>query len=88
MEIHFNGRPVTVTAGTLTELLAEMGIGEERVAVERNRDLVPRRLWAETRLAPGDTIEVVQMVGGGCLSPRGGLAASGPGRDGRGGGFR
>jgi thiamine biosynthesis protein ThiS len=65
VEIVFNGRQVAVTAGTLTELLAEMGIGEERVAVERNRNLVPRRQWAETQLAAGDAIEVVQMVGGG-----------------------
>ncbi|HET9785466.1 MAG TPA: sulfur carrier protein ThiS [Terriglobales bacterium] len=65
MEIVFNGRQVAVAAGTLTELLAEMGVGEDRVAVERNRNLVPRRQWAETRLAAGDAIEVVQMVGGG-----------------------
>jgi sulfur carrier protein len=65
VEILFNGRQVAVASSTLKELLAEMGIGEERVAVERNRLLVPRRLWAETRLAAGDAVEVVQMVGGG-----------------------
>ena len=64
MEIIFNGKPVNVTAQTAAELLAEMGI-QGRVALERNRELVPRRLWAETRLAGGDQIEVVQMVGGG-----------------------
>lgn len=65
MEIVFNGKPVTVAAATLQELLRELEMGTERVAVERNRVLVPRRQWEATRLAAGDRIEVVQLVGGG-----------------------
>ncbi|HEY8055843.1 MAG TPA: sulfur carrier protein ThiS [Terriglobales bacterium] len=68
MQIVFNGRAVEASASTVSALLAEMGLGEERLAVERNRVLVPRRLWAETLLAPGDAIEVVQMVGGGAAA--------------------
>ncbi len=60
-----NGKPVEVAAATLEELLPELGIRGERVALERNLALVPRRLWALTRLQPGDRIEVVHMVGGG-----------------------
>ncbi|MGH9480651.1 MAG: sulfur carrier protein ThiS [Terriglobales bacterium] len=70
MEIVFNGKPATVAAATLEELLAEMGLGSERVAVERNRSIVPRRQWAAARLAEGDRIEVVQLVGGGAHSMR------------------
>lgn len=65
MDIAFNGRPVTVLAATVAELLREMGIPAARVAVERNRELVPRRLWEQTPVCAGDAIEVVQMVGGG-----------------------
>jgi thiamine biosynthesis protein ThiS len=60
-----NGRAAEVTAATLEALLAELGLRGERVAVERNRELVPRRRWADTPLVPGDQIEIVQMVGGG-----------------------
>ncbi|MGH9412280.1 MAG: sulfur carrier protein ThiS [Terriglobales bacterium] len=65
MQIAFNGRHIETQAATLAALLLELGIGPVRVAVERNRELVPKRLWAETQLDPGDVIEVVQMVGGG-----------------------
>jgi sulfur carrier protein len=40
----------------------------DRVAVELNRDIVPRDRWAETTLNDGDRLEVVHFVGGGCLS--------------------
>ncbi|MGH9476721.1 MAG: sulfur carrier protein ThiS [Terriglobales bacterium] len=65
MRITCNGRALEVAAATISELLAEMKITAARTAVERNRALVPQRLWPETRLAEGDAIEVVQMVGGG-----------------------
>jgi thiamine biosynthesis protein ThiS len=35
------------------------------VAVERNREIVPKSAYGETRLAEGDRIEIVQFVGGG-----------------------
>jgi sulfur carrier protein len=60
-----NGKPAQVTAGNIQDLLPELGMRGERIAVERNRELVPRRLWAQTQLQAGDQIEVVHMVGGG-----------------------
>ncbi len=60
-----NGKPVEVAAATLEELLSELGLRGERVAVERNQALVPRRAWSATLLEAGDRIEVVHMVGGG-----------------------
>ncbi|MGH9518719.1 MAG: sulfur carrier protein ThiS [Terriglobales bacterium] len=65
IEIEVNGKRHSVAARTLAELLSELQLGADRIAVERNRELVPRRLWAETVLANGDRVEVVQMVGGG-----------------------
>ncbi|MGH9487374.1 MAG: sulfur carrier protein ThiS [Terriglobales bacterium] len=73
MEIAFNGRRTEVRSQNLAELLQELAIAPDRIAVERNRALVPRRMWAETHLAQGDAIEVVQMVGGG-LGAAGGCA--------------
>jgi thiamine biosynthesis protein ThiS len=50
---------------TLTALVESLGMKPDRVAVELNREIVPRDRWAETRLAEGDRLEVVHFVGGG-----------------------
>jgi len=66
VEIRLNGEPRDVGDGiSITDLLNELGLGERRVAVERNRDIVPRTEYGTTRLAAGDELEVVQFVGGG-----------------------
>jgi thiamine biosynthesis protein ThiS len=66
VEIRLNGERSTFADGlSLTELLAVLGLGERRVAVEVNRDIVPRESYAATRLCAGDVVEVVQFVGGG-----------------------
>ena len=54
-------------AGSLTvrEFLASQGLPEKGVAVERNREIVPRSAWDAVRLAPGDRLEIVHFVGGG-----------------------
>lgn len=61
-----NGEPRDVGDGiSIVDLLRDLGLGERRVAVERNHDIVPRDHYASTRLAAGDVVEVVQFVGGG-----------------------
>jgi sulfur carrier protein len=66
VEIRLNGEPRDVGDGIfLTDLLRDLGLGERRVAVERNSDIVPRDQYATTQLAAGDVLEVVQFVGGG-----------------------
>ncbi len=61
-----NGEPREAPPGTtVAALLEELGIPTRGSAVERNRDLVPRRQHAETTLEPGDRIEIVTLVGGG-----------------------
>ena len=52
-------------ASTVASLLADLGLAERKVAIERNLEIVPRSLFADTPLAPGDRIEVVTFVGGG-----------------------
>jgi thiamine biosynthesis protein ThiS len=50
---------------TVAELLAQLGMKPDRVAVELNRDLVPRNRWASTQVSEGDKLEIVHFVGGG-----------------------
>ncbi len=66
IEVVINGETRTVVQGTtVAALLVELGLGERRVAVERNREVVPRAQHASTELAEGDHLELVTFVGGG-----------------------
>jgi sulfur carrier protein len=49
----------------LQDLIAELGLKGDRVAIEHNGNIVPRGEWAGTRLAEGDRLEIVHFVGGG-----------------------
>ena len=46
-------------------LVLALGLNPRKVAVERNLEIVPRSLYASTRIADGDRIEIVNFVGGG-----------------------
>jgi len=50
---------------SLAALVESLGMQAGRVAVELNRNIVPREQWATTSLAEGDSLEVVHFVGGG-----------------------
>ena len=50
---------------TLAALVEAMQMKPDRVAVELNRDIVPRTAWSETQLHDGDRLEIVHFVGGG-----------------------
>jgi thiamine biosynthesis protein ThiS len=66
LSIVVNGEERRVPEGaTVSDLLHGLGIATPRVAVERNRDIVPKARYPETRLAAGDELEVVELVGGG-----------------------
>lgn len=66
LDIIVNGEPRRVAEGlTLAGLAAELGLAPEKVAVERNRAIVPRSTLADVALAAGDEIEIVHFVGGG-----------------------
>jgi sulfur carrier protein len=49
----------------LQDLIAELGLKGDRVAIEHNGNIVPRGEWGGTRLAEGDRLEIVHFVGGG-----------------------
>ena len=61
-----NGNPRDVPDGlSVRGLVEHLGLTEGPVAVERNRDVVPRAEHEATLLSEGDTLEIVHFVGGG-----------------------
>ena len=66
MEITINGTPREVTdAVTVAELLRGLELRPHQVAVEVNRELVPRTRHQKYALSAGDAVEIVTLVGGG-----------------------
>jgi sulfur carrier protein len=65
MNLIINGESQALSADTLSVLVEQLGMKSDRVAIELNRELVPRDQWAQTRLADGDRLEIVHFVGGG-----------------------
>lgn len=66
LQIVVNGESRAVADGTtVAGLLAELGLAREHVAVERNREIVPRAEHEQRVLEDGDSLEVVTFVGGG-----------------------
>ena len=49
----------------LLDLVADLGLKGDRVAIEHNGNIVPRAEWANTGLQDGDRLEIVHFVGGG-----------------------
>ncbi|PYX96317.1 MAG: thiamine biosynthesis protein ThiS [Acidobacteria bacterium] len=66
MKIEINGEPRSFEGSlTLSSLIEHLGMKSDRVAVELNREIVPRERWSGTRLSEGDRLEIVHFVGGG-----------------------
>ena len=66
MELLVNGEPKTCAEpASLTQFIQQLGMKGDRVAVELNREIVPRAQWSETQLHDGDRLEIVHFVGGG-----------------------
>ncbi len=66
MKITLNGREQDIDAdATLADLVASAGLAGKRVAIEVNREIVPRSDYASRALAADDRVEVVQAIGGG-----------------------
>jgi sulfur carrier protein len=66
MQITVNGEMHEILSGTTVRGLVEiLGLTDGPVAVERNREVVPRAEHTSTELAAGDVIEIVHFVGGG-----------------------
>jgi sulfur carrier protein len=66
LKVTVNDKSVELADGaTVAGLLRQLGLEKATVAVERNRELVPRARHGSERLAEGDRLEIVTLVGGG-----------------------
>lgn len=66
MKIKINGELRDLSPPlTVADYLATLDLEPERVAVEHNHRILPRENFAGARLADGDTLEIIQFVGGG-----------------------
>lgn len=66
MRIEVNGEPREVgEAIKLSELVSDLALAPERVAIELNQAVVRRIDWPATTIMDGDRIEIVHFVGGG-----------------------
>jgi len=68
VNLTINGETQVSSAETLGALVTQLGMKPDRVAIELNREIVPREQWPQTPLHDGDRLEIVQFVGGGTFS--------------------
>ncbi len=69
MELLINGQAEQVPEGiTAAGLLERLGLQNERLAMEVNREILPRSQFETHVFAPGDRIEIVRAIGGGCAT--------------------
>jgi thiamine biosynthesis protein ThiS len=66
MTVMINGENREIPDGlTVAGMIEHLGMPLDRVALERNRDILPRARWKETQVQPDDSFEIVHLVGGG-----------------------
>lgn len=66
IEVHVNGKTHQLPEGaTIANLVEQLQLRTDRIATERNLQVVPKARYAETELAHGDKLEIVTFVGGG-----------------------
>ncbi len=66
LTIELNGEPYTIEGDArLTTLLEKLEVRPGRVAVEINREVIPKALYDHVTFKPGDRVEIINFVGGG-----------------------
>lgn len=66
MIVAINGQSREVPDGlNVSGLIEHLGMNPQRVALERNSEILPRVLWKEAQVQANDSFEIVHMVGGG-----------------------
>jgi len=72
MNVTINGEPRPLDQSMSVEaLLTSLGLDARKVAVEHNREILPRGQYAQTALGDGDALEIVHFIGGGGSAPDG-----------------
>lgn len=68
IQIHVNGETRTWRSGaTVADLLRELDIKTERVAVELNLEILDRAAFGQQQIKDGDRVEIMSFIGGGSL---------------------
>jgi|GEM_PF-241818 len=71
VQVRINGETRDVAnQSTLEDLVRELSLQPQRIAIELNHNVVRRNEWSETVLSSDDRIEIVHFVGGGLLEAR------------------
>ena len=66
IRVRVNGEDLAMPEGaSVSHLLDRLHVSVPRCAVERNREIVPKSVYASLSLAEGDVLEIVELVGGG-----------------------
>lgn len=66
VRILINGEPREIPSGlTVSVLISHLGLAANRLAIERNLDILPRDAWSQTAVSADDRYEIVHLVGGG-----------------------
>ena len=66
MTVAINGERREIPDGlTVAAMIERLGMPLDRVALERNRDILPRTQWKSTLVQSNDSFEIVHFVGGG-----------------------
>jgi sulfur carrier protein len=66
VQITLNGDPRDIPAGlSVAALLDHLALRHDRVAIERNGEILAKSQWLSTQVAPDDRFEIVHLVGGG-----------------------
>ena len=66
MEITLNGEKYTLERGSnLVDLIEKLGLNMDKLAIERNLEIVPKSKFAMTIIKEGDKLELVHFIGGG-----------------------
>ncbi|WP_295148113.1 sulfur carrier protein ThiS [uncultured Campylobacter sp.] len=66
IEFHLNGERMRInTDASVEEFLRAQGFELKFIAIERDREILPRALWTQAKMSEGKSYEVVRFVGGG-----------------------
>ena len=66
MEITLNGEKFTLETGSnIVNLIDKLDLNADKLAIERNLEIVPKSKFAMTIIEEGDKLEIVHFIGGG-----------------------
>ncbi|MBC3917567.1 sulfur carrier protein ThiS [Undibacterium sp. CY18W] len=65
VDIQLNGEKRQLASALLADLIAELNLSQQAIAVAVNRQIIPKSQWAAHHLQIDDKVDVVRAIGGG-----------------------